>query len=72
MHYMSVMLIDFIFSSCIKLLSSDANSTKPNVQNQALFFFVIDNVITQEKIQKLLYFYFLVVGRGNKLPKFSN
>ena len=58
---MSIRLI-FIFSSCIKLMSSDATEKKRNVQNQLLFF-VIDYMITLEKIQKLLYC-FLLGGEG--------
>ena len=42
---------------------------KRNVQNQLLYF-VIDDMITQEIIQKLLLFF--VWGGGDKLPKFSN
>ena len=45
------------------------------LHNQFLYF-VIDDMITQEKIQKLLLFLFGVEGggggKGDKLPKFSN
>ena len=35
-----------------------------------MLYFVIDDMITQEKIQKLLLFFVWV--EGDKLPKFSN
>ena len=45
------------------------NLKERNVQNQLLFF-VIDDMITQEKIQKLLFLFFCGGGGGNKLQKF--
>ena len=33
---------------------------------------MIDDMITQEKIQKLLLFFVWVEGEGDTLPKFSN
>ena len=44
---------------------------KWNVQNQLLYF-VIDDMITQEKIQKLLLFFVRQGGGGDKLSKCSN
>ena len=40
-------------------------------RNEAVVF-VIDDMITQEKIQKLLLFFVWGWGGGGKLPKFSN
>ena len=57
------MPIRFILkTSCIKLLSSDCDVSKKkrNVQNQ-LFYFVVDDMITKEKIQKLLFYFWRII-----------
>ena len=53
----------------MKLLSSDATWKKWNVQNQLLllFFFLVDEMITQEKIQKLLFYFWGQIAKVLKL-----